>query len=334
MRGTSELAVAIARRLVSQANPDIDQAAKRLVAAAPMQGIDLKLTWIAVDEVTPGSVRVRQACLAVPGSGRTAMLFLSEPPRAGEIGDDQQAALCERVAVVRAACEDLRKERARQVVLAQSLPSPDETWSVIACLEAGFTRVGTLHYLRRPAEPVRTRDAKTAPTWPAGVEVVSVASLPTSRREDVLLRVMDASYADTLDCPELCGLRATRDILASHQATGQFDPALWWIGFAGEEPIACAFMSAWPEQRSCELVYLGIVPAWRGKGLGRTLLEHAMRAASLARGALSFTCAVDERNTPALRLYDAMGYRAFAKRVALVKPLLASDLASAPPTTA
>ena len=38
---------------------------------------------------------------------------------------------------------------------------------------------------------------------------------------------LDRSYVDTMDCPELCGMRATADILASHKATGEFDPSLW-----------------------------------------------------------------------------------------------------------
>jgi mycothiol synthase len=326
------MAIAIARRLVSQTNPDIDQAARRLVAAAPEQGIDMRLTWASVDDAPGGTLRVRQACLAVPGSGRTVMLFLSEPPRTGEIDKNPEAGLNERTAVLTQASSWIARERRGSIVLAQSLPSPEETWAIIACLSAGFVKVGTLHYLRKPAAPSTTAVSPPA-SWPDGLRVVSVSSLPPAQQETQLLRAMEGTYVDTLDCPELCGLRATRDILASHKATGRFDPALWWLALAGDEPVACALMSLWPEQRSCELVYLGIVPAWRGKGLGRKLFEHATNAATTTpsgqrQAGLSFTCAVDERNTPALRLYDSLGYRAFAKRVALVKTLSLPELPS------
>ncbi|MCG2586226.1 GNAT family N-acetyltransferase [Massilia sp. TS11] len=59
-------------------------------------------------------------------------------------------------------------------------------------------------------------------------------------------------------------------------------------------------------------VHLGrllIDPARRGQGLGRSLLTHLMPAAVQATGAASITLRVYRNNTPALALYQALGFR-------------------------
>jgi ribosomal protein S18 acetylase RimI-like enzyme len=68
-------------------------------------------------------------------------------------------------------------------------------------------------------------------------------------------------------------------------------------------------------------VYLGLGQSLRGKGLGRTLLPYCMaRARSVVPG-WPVTCAVDERNVPALRLYERLGFTVFGRRRALVRPV-------------
>jgi GNAT superfamily N-acetyltransferase len=118
----------------------------------------------------------------------------------------------------------------------------------------------------------------------------------------------------------LCGLRATRDVIASHMATGEFSPHRWWLLRAGGSPEGCCLLNHCPANRAVELVYLGISPGLRGRGLSRRLLEHALARAD-APDAREITCAVDTRNTPAVRLYHAMGFRSFGSRAGFVKPL-------------
>lgn len=341
-RVTSDLHLAAARRLVSTSNADIDQAARRLVTNASSQGIDLGLAWASVDTAY-ARLRVRQVCLPVLGAGRTVMCFLSEPPRAGDF-DGGQAAAFERAGAIEAALATLGQERAGKVAIAQALPSPEEGWSRSAFELAGFTSVGNLYYMRRNpgaeptawaslpmGDPMNLPDPKHA--WPEGLEVVTALSLPASVRDATLIRAMDASYVETLDCPELCGLRSTEDILASHKAAGAFDASTWWIARRrnappDEAPAACAFFSPCPEQRSVELVYLGVAQAWRGKGLGRKLLRLGLATAAKLHAGWSVACAVDERNGPALALYERAGFRAFARRIALVKAITTSGNAS------
>ncbi|MFY7895229.1 MAG: hypothetical protein ACOVP8_03265, partial [Phycisphaerales bacterium] len=170
VRGEPALALPIARRLVSQANPDIDDAARRLVASAPAHNISLANTFATVDHDGPpavsapglpvisgaapgaGSLRVRQTCLAVLGAGRTAMMFISEPLRVGDWGGSELA-FAERVHVVNACCDMLAREHANEVALAQALPDPDERYATRVFDAAGFRSVGTLKYMRRLPKP-------------------------------------------------------------------------------------------------------------------------------------------------------------------------------------
>jgi ribosomal protein S18 acetylase RimI-like enzyme len=328
VRGSAGLALAIARRLVSQANPDIDEAARRLIASAPAHNIDLANTFATVDDDGPGaSVRVRQTCLSVFGAGRTAMMFVSEPLRTGDLGGSDLA-FAERVHVVRACCEMLTREHADKVVLAQALPDPDERYATRVFDAAGFRSVGTLKYMRRLPKPhdkklLLAADLSQCDKFPQGVHVQSLSQVAADVRDEHCLRAMDASYEATMDCPELCGLRSTRDILASHKSTGQHDPNLWWIIYYNHQPMGCAFFSPCPEQRTCELVYLGLGTPLRGKGLARQLLGHGIAECARLNSAWSMSCAVDERNEPALKLYESLQFRAFARRRALVRPLQA-----------
>src|SRR5690606_27106785 len=109
----------------------IDQAASRFIASAPDHGIDLDLLWGAIGP----DGEVAEACLAVLGAGRTAMLFISRPPQGAsgnpsvEAGGGSHAA---RAGCVQAACAGLAGRFGRRVAIAQALPEPQEPWAVRA----------------------------------------------------------------------------------------------------------------------------------------------------------------------------------------------------------
>ena len=357
IRVGSTFALAAAERLVSQDNLDLGAAAARLVEGAVKHGIDFNLCWATLAgspptvaqlesriESTQGSslppVTVSQTVLAVIGAGRTAMLFISDPPRAGD--RSAQRALLERKALIEEACRVIGEEKRGEVAIAQALPDPREHWNVDALRAAGFQEVGRLTYLRRDPKPGEARHRNKPPAvpqpsdWPFGVRIVTVADVDPSVRDDLMVELLNSTYVDTLDCPELCGLRDTRDILESHKATGVFEPTLWWILYQGDQPVGCCLFNKCPEQRTVELVYLGLAPAVRGRGFAKRLLEHAMQTVRMGPGGLSgsgassitgpmsgglwsVTCAVDTRNVPAQKLYQRAGFVPFATRLAFIR---------------
>lgn len=316
-----DLEISAASRLVSEPIGSRMQAARRMVTAAAMHGIDLSLMWGTVERSADGRpVRVRQVCFLVPGSGRTAMLIVSGPG-----GGPESQEHAERTACVVAATGSLSEpgKKAREIRLAQALPEPDEPWAVRAFLDAGFREVGNLAYLRLPMSKL-PQSGPDGP-WPEGIAVRTVGDLKGPDRA-MLLMALDRSYEETLDCPELCGLRDTADVLESHRATGAFDPRLWWLITLHGQPHGCMLFNICPDHGSVELVYLGLSPELRGRRIGSQLLALGL---STLRGvdAEQVTCAVDLRNAPAHRLYARMGFREFGRRVALVHPV------NTPPTT-
>lgn len=322
--------LAAAARLVSQQLPNRELAARRFVASAPTHGIDLSLLFGTFAPgphpgSQPGNRHLSQVALVVPGHGRTGMFFVSEP-EAGrpETPGTPQAdrARADRVACITAALEHLRTFLSQRVRLAQALPSPPDAWALDAYADSGFIHTGLLSYLRAPLASVPSSQL----IWPEGIRVVAASQIasagsPASQRaelDSVLIRALERSYVETRDCPELCGMRDTADILASHRCTGQYDPRLWFIVLENQEPEGCMLLSRCPDQRSVELVYLGLSPRLRGRGIGKLLMQLAMQKLS-GLPETELACAVDKRNTPALQLYRAFGLLPFSDRVAMVR---------------
>jgi ribosomal protein S18 acetylase RimI-like enzyme len=126
--------------------------------------------------------------------------------------------------------------------------------------------------------------------------------------------VLQSTYIDSLDMPELEGLRSLDDILASHRAGGRFVAERWQVGEVRGEPeaVAVLLLSAVPDHDAWEVAYLGLNPAARGRGLGRAVLSHAIEMAR--PHATRLELAVDVRNVPAHRLYRAAGLCSFDRR--------------------
>ena len=155
---------------------------------------------------------------------------------------------------------------------------------------------------------------------PEDVELRRAGDVRERASREALARALERSYIDTLDCPELCGLRAIDDVIESHRATGHYDPALWWVVYRADQPEGALLLSPFPDQGSVELVYLGLGPSLRGRGLGKLLMVRAIDAARRS-GAMDMTCAVDMQNLRALRLYAGLGFRSIDRRVALVRSI-------------
>ena len=119
--------------------------------------------------------------------------------------------------------------------------------------------------------------------------------------------VLDRTYEETLDCPELNGKRTADEILAGHRGQGTFHPDFWWLAFDGSTPVGLLLLMEMSDAVTWELAYLGIVPEYRRLGLGREMTVHALYALRSQPATRMHLC-VDERNTPARRLYQSLGF--------------------------
>jgi len=285
-------------RLVSAAGRRGRVHAERFLAFSQANAIRMDAMWASLDE----GGRITDALLAVPNPGRTAMVFISPPASRTDV--PRQAELIDH------ACRELASMDIR---LAQALTDPHDALQREALLRGGFSELAYLSYLERPlADPA----ALPAPRWPGDVTVEPYRE--ALRGE--MIRALDRSYEETLDCPGLRGLRRTEDILAGHQATGEFDPDLWTLLRVNGEASGMLLLNRSPASNTIELVYIGLAPTARGRGLGRLLLRHGLHLLG-RREERAITLAVDEQNNPALALYRGEGFRRVLRRTALIRPI-------------
>ncbi|MTW11771.1 GNAT family N-acetyltransferase [Pseudoduganella eburnea] len=103
-------------------------------------------------------------------------------------------------------------------------------------------------------------------------------------------------------------------------------PLSWWEqriksphtvafgAFAGGELVGCVALefSTRPKTRhKAHLIGMYVLDAWRGKGLGRQLVELALGYASQRSGIEVVTLTVTEGNAAAIALYEAAGFHSF-----------------------
>lgn len=236
------------------------------------------------------------SAMIVRRPGRIGLLFFSPPQLPGV----EAAAL---TALLQQAARAALREG---LCLVQSLLRPEEAHLHDLMVTAGFTRLAELLYMERKL-------ANPAPPAPLPLELRSRGRFS----DEELTAVIASSYQDSLDCPALCGLRTVADAIASHEATGVYRPAWWWIFSLDRRDAGCLLLCDTSESQSTELVYMGVHPEFRGRGLGRSMLRHAISVAH-GSGRSSLKLAVDLQNSPARRLYESEGFLVTDRRAAYV----------------
>ena len=253
--------------------------------------------WCAMD--AEGVIKV--TVLASPNPGRTAMLFASSPH------SNEEAKLVGQV--IDRTCRGLRES---DIGLAQALIEPSERLDQEAFGLGGLARLATLTYMERPVP--RRRDGATPPDIPEGIRLERYQSEDRRTLEELLTR----TYEQTLDCPGLAGLRRPSDVVEGHIHSGVFRPEWWFLARRGSEAVGVSLMNGSIGSSSIELVYLGIVPEERGRGLGPALLRHGLNVIAGSRER-NVVLAVDEANAPALAMYKNAGFRRTIRREAFVR---------------
>jgi mycothiol synthase len=268
----------------------------RLIADALAESkrglIDLSGLWVA-----RRYGRIVGAMLTQPLAGRAAAVWAPEVDPSW-----RRAAIA--AALVRAALDDLRVRgfRIAQALLDDSAPRHGGT----DLAGGGMPRVTELVYLER---------STTVPlAVAAGLPPIAWRGFgPATEAE--FRAVLQETYIDSLDMPELEGIRSLDDIIAGHRAAGRFVAERWRVGRVEGEPDAAAvlLLSELPDRDAWEVAYLGLTPAARGRGLGRAVLAEGLALASAHVPRLEL--AVDLRNRPANRLYQAAQFVPFDRRV-------------------
>lgn len=254
-----------------------------VLGGAPGDEASLDFLLGAYDEL-----RLVTACLALVSPGAAAMVMI--PPC--EARGEESAAL---LGLLRAVQSQAWK---RSISLLELLVEAANSNIADILNAAGFHYLTRLVYLRQPVS-----DSYVNRNPEAGIEWVPY----TTKTEPLFLGMLEQSYAQSLDCPELTGIRTTAEVLAGHRAAGLFDPALWWVAKRRGEPVGLILLNRIPRERGLEVVYMGVACPARGTGVADTLLGRAIELAARA-GVNHVSLAVDCRNTPAHRVYRRWGF--------------------------
>lgn len=220
--------------------------------------------------------------------GRTAVLW---PPSVGGAASAQ---------LMKQAAEFIDQ---RQVPLTQMLISPQAPQDEKLLGLGGFQVLADLVYLTLES----TQFPELVPD--ESLKFVPGASDHPERLGTVLLD----SYEQTQDCPEVNNLRRVEDILASYQSQGDFSPERWFLIQHDDRDVGVLLLTEYATNRTWELIYMGVVPGARGQQFGQRILQFAISQAKQAH-AERLVLAADERNAPALALYQAAGMVSWDRR--------------------
>jgi len=235
------------------------------------------------------------ACLFVTNPGRTAFVFSAPPDLSNS-------------ALLKHSLHALRKLNewafSLDCNLLEVLLDTDDTAREDFFRRGGYRKLTDLIY--------QSRSCLTDEPLPAPSSTIRWLVYDTDHH-DLFKQVIQLSYRDSLDCPELENLRDMEDVIRSHQAAGRFDPRCWKVLLDREQPCGVLLLSPLRTSPVIELVYMGLIPSGRQAGRGKILLEEALRCAQ-SRKADHIMLAVDVRNTWALRLYRRFGFTDFLRR--------------------
>ncbi len=266
--------------------------AEGLIKQAPPAARDAGFTGLL--EARAGDTTLG-ATLAVIQPGRTALVY---QPRLIAGADPQARAL------LRAGRDAFLQKH--DVCLAQEVLPLDALDDATTARADGYNIAVELLYL--------AADRATFPsTPPAGeLRLEPYQAGQEQRLADILIR----TYIRTLDCPEINGVRSAIETIDGYASAGKYDPLLWGLLRHCKQDVGCVIV-AQHEGGAAELVYVGLVPEARGRGLAREAIAWAMWLARCADCGL-ISVAVDQRNTPARKVYATSGFTQFdARRVML-----------------
>lgn len=241
------------------------------------------------------SDRIMAAGLAIHHPGRVAMIFHTRCLEPGGI-----TALCRLL-------DKLSRLALSQGAAVVEVLITDPTQPEIQAFRlAGYIHLAHLIFMSRTLENLTRQPRDTCLLPHEGRLEWSRFTLGDEKR---LARILTETFVDSLDCPAIHGMRRIEDIIEGYKASGIFRPDSWWLPRLRGNDLGCILINeSAVDERTAEILYLGVIPRWRKKGIARAMLKESF-AYMHRRGIKKISLAVDSGNAPALALYHQEGFR-------------------------
>lgn len=180
-------------------------------------------------------------------------------------------------------------------------------------VHAGYHYLADLDYL------VSTIDSFPRDRPLSDLEFQSFTPVDTPR----LATLIERTYAGSLDCAELDGIRPIEDVLTGYRETGKYRPDWWLFARHAGRDVGCILLADHPGHDQSDLMYLGIVPEARGRGWGAQLTRVAQWILGQVPRA-RMILAVDNVNWPAHGVYSITGFDHWDRRRVYIRNVPAS----------
>ena len=239
------------------------------------------------------------AILLLHNEGETATCLVSPPERPTEVLPISE--------LVQLGMAELQE---RKTKLAQTIMAVDDRLLAQTFEQAGFHSLAVLTYMERISKNYGPVSSSPEITFE------SMDHLP----DEVLQRVLQETYVDSLDCPKIHGIRSIQDIIKGHRAQGEYEPSLWTIAMRNHKPVGVLLLSPAPSAQCMELIYLGSTSDARGQGIGDAFMRLAVEQ-SATYGLSRIVLAVDVNNSHAIELYSRWNFHSTHQRQTMIRKL-------------
>ena len=176
----------------------------------------------------------------------------------------------------------------------------DHLWlDVLATYSLAGNASGEAASVRGAGKLTGTSPAQTAMRWRPAHDLAQAD----------LAQFIDATFADTLDCPALNGHRTPVEVLDGFLEGRELDDSSlhWELLEVDASTVGCLLLQV-HENQLMELMYMGLIPAARGRSLGKAMVARAIDTAHRWECS-TLVVAVDRDNWPALDAYLAWGFQ-------------------------
>lgn len=172
----------------------------------------------------------------------------------------------------------------------------------------------------------------------------------TSKRE-LFSKLVAATYEGSHDAVTLSRAQNASETLENYTAAAYFDPSSWFtvVDDRSNLPVGCVILAQSPPEKdeqdtpradsrdeqdrgTSELVYMGLLPEFRGRRLGEWILDEMAKLA-VARGSQRLILAVDHENQPAMNLYRRIGLKTTHRESVWIRAIPPQAESLAPPTS-